>query len=64
MQLASISLSDLQPIAMAPVHPHKEFGPCLLVVDGVFMIGEWDGECWADQYCARVYPTRWLLLLP
>ena len=64
MQLASISLSDLQPIVMAPVHPDKEFGPCLLVIGGRFRLGGFDGQVWHDEDGVIVRPERWLLLLP
>jgi hypothetical protein len=62
MQIASISFSDMMPVEQAPIRPGVRLGPCLLVINGRFRLGGWDGECWHDEDFAIVRPTRWLLL--
>jgi hypothetical protein len=64
MQISALSAADLSPIAMAPIHPDKEFGPCLLVVDRRFRLGGFDGAAWHDEDGVIVRPSGWLLLIP
>lgn len=62
LQLAALSPEDMPLIASSPIRPGERLGPVLLVVDGRFLIGGFDGEHWHDSDFAIVYPSRWLLL--
>lgn len=63
MQIVALSIDDMPLIEAAPIRPGERLGPVLLVVDGRFLIGGFDGEVWHDEDFAIVYPERWLLLM-
>lgn len=62
-QIVALSIDDMPLRSAAPIRPGEKLGPCLLVVDGRFLLGAWDGEVWHDSDFAIVRPSRWLLLM-
>jgi len=50
------------PMESANVRLGRAFGPVLLLVDGVWVQGGWDGRVWYDDDDCVCEPTAWRTL--